>query len=701
MTATTSSPEASRSILPLFVLSCLLFAYVAVRVSLVPITWDEAFNYLEFTRQGILLPRRFSAMAANNHYLNTWLTWLTTGVLGLSEFTLRLPTLTAYLLFLYSTARLSNELTTPLARVSAFVILNANPYMLDFFCLSRGYGIAYGLLAGSLWYLHRFFQSDLQVRYSRASLGLAILAVTAHLTLIHFLLALALAIVLATMLFAPAGTALVGRVAHALRVNRIALTAVGLFLLPIAFVVRGLRNAGALFYGGTTSFWRDTLVGVFEGSLYEKRYDVSWFPGAPAFALSTLLGALAVLLTVLALCGSIRAVVRGRHPSELFLPALVFILCSCALATIAQHHVLDVHYLSRRTALYLLIPGTLMVVVLADTMARAAGVWRWSLPVAAVVVALHLINCLNLTYVLEWKLSADVKRMLADVAEVKDATPAVGRTTVLGMNLEFEAPVNFYRLLNGLTWLNVADRRMKAHPLSDLYLYSDDDWRAVNADSFVVLKTYPLSNSRLLRRKNRPSHYETRFARMLDFEAPADSTTTLGATATEVAYGGSHSGLTDARHRQSGGIHYRPPVTRAPANMSLVAIRAMIWMKSLRNATARLVVAFERDRRAIAWQGIAVQDDALRARTWFPVCLTAFVPSGLQPGDRVSVYLSNKRDAVYIDDLEMQWITAVPAPPPANLGARMGGPASAHGAGAADGSHKATRGIRQLRTCSE
>jgi hypothetical protein len=238
------------------------------------------------------------------------------------------------------------------------------------------------------------------------------------------------------------------------------------------------------------------------------------------------------------------------------------------------------------------------------------------------------------------------------------------------MNLEFEAPVNFYRLMNGLTWLNVADRRMKAHPLSDLYLYSDDDWRAVNADSFVVLKAYPLSNSRLLRRKNRPPRYDTRFARMLDFEAPADSTTTLGATTTEVAYGGSHSGLTDARHRRSGGIHYRPPVARAPANTSLVAIRAMIWMTSLRNATARLVVVFERDGRAIAWQGMAVRDDARNARTWFPVSLTAFVPPGLQPGDRVSAYLTNKRGAVYIDDLEIQWLTAVPAPPPAHLGAR-------------------------------
>ena len=43
----------------------------------------------------------------------------------------------------------------------------------------------------------------------------------------------------------------------------------------------------------------------------------------------------------------------------------------------------------------------------------------------------------------------------------------------------------------------------------------------------------------------------------------------------------------------------------------------------------------------------------------FPCGLTAFVPPDVRQGDRVSVYLENKRDPVYIDDLEMQWTTAV------------------------------------------
>jgi hypothetical protein len=249
--------------------------------------------------------------------------------------------------------------------------------------------------------------------------------------------------------------------------------------------------------------------------------------------------------------------------------------------------------------------------------------------------------------------------MLADIAAANEGMAGVERRTVLGVNLEFEAPVNFYRLVDGLTWLNPADRRMKLHPLSDFYLYTDSDWEAASADSFVVLRTYPLNNSRLLRRTSRPSHYAVRFERMLDFDAPADSMTTLEAISEVPAFSGPRSGMTDGRHRRSGRISYTPDVGHGATERSLVVVEAMVWMNSIRNATAQVVVAFSRSGKPYLWQTLTVQDVARQARTWFPVRLTAFVPPDMRQGDRVSVYLENKRDAAYIDNLQMRWTTAV------------------------------------------
>jgi hypothetical protein len=594
-----------------------------------------------------------------------------------SELTLRLPALTAFALYLYYAARLCLELPSPLLRVSAFVVLTGNPYALDFFALARGYGLAYGLLAGSLWYLYRFLQAGQQVKHSRTSLGLAMLAMAAHLTLIHFLIALTIVIVLVTTLLAPGGPGWWPRVRYALKVHVLGLAAVGLSLVAAAFLIRRFGHVGSFFYGGTTSFWHDTLVGVFDASLYERRYSAALGAegGASWFRLSVVLGAVAVLLMAGAVRVSVAAVRRPSRARDLYLPALVALVCACAFATVAQHHLFGVLYLKSRTGMYLLVLASFVFVFLADALARAGRRWQYGLPIAGVLVAAHLLNCLNLTYALEWKLDADVKRMLADVAAAKDAR-ATERPIVLGMNLEFEAPLNFYRALDGLTWLNVADRRMKYHPLSDFYLYSESDWRAVPADSLVVLKTYPLNNSRLLRRRTPPPPREVRFRRTLDFDAPADPMTTLAAPSKDAENRELPRGLTDARHRRSGGIDYTPDLTRDPPDRSLVEVEAMVWMQSLRNATAQVVVAFERKQRPYAYQSMAVRDVASTARTWFPVRFTAFVPPDARPGDRVSVYLENRQSPVYLDDLEMRWTTATPPLPAASV-ARPAAPGAA------------------------
>ena len=662
MTPADSGPsQGGKSILPLFILSCLLLAYVSLRAYLLPITYDEAYNYLEFTRKGVLSPFRFSALAANSHFLNTWLTYVTTSNLGASELTLRLPVLAAYILFLYYTARLSSELSSPLLRISAFVVLNANPYVVDFFSLSRGYGLAFGLLAGSLWYLYRFFASHLQARYSLASLACGILAVSAHLTLLHFLLSLVAVFIVTAILLAPAQLRLPQRVLYSLKVNCVGVTGVACFLFPAFVVVRGLRKVDAFFWGGRAGFWNDTIVSVFGASVYDKPYAVplNSFLHMPSVRPSDSLALLAVLVTLIALGVALQPEASRDSPRKVYLGALVFLLLSCLLASVVQHHLLHVPYLMRRTALYLLVVFAFLLVALADEMSRTRKAWQYWLPALALLVALHFLNCLNLRYVLDWKLDADLKKMISDIALARNDARTGKFNTDAGVTLTLEAPLNYYRILDNLSWLNVVDRTMTFHPLNDFYLYSAADWRSVEPDSFVVVKTYPLSDSRLLRRRVRPSRYDIRLDKKLDFDGPADSITTLNTTSKEAASSGTQSGVTDEDNHRSGGIDYRIDGTSVSANGSMVTVKAMVWMKSLKNMSAALIVAFKRQNRTYFLRELTVRDGAVRARAWFPLYFTVAVPPEVRQGDVVSVYLSNENSLVYIDDLELRWITAV------------------------------------------
>src|SRR5262245_6029590 len=109
------------------------------------ITYDEACTYLEFVSGP--LGRAFTTYTANNHILFTVLAKLSTSALGASELSLRLPTLFGAALYLggaYLTVqRVFGNRGEHLLLLATLVL---NPFLLDFLCAARGYGLALGWL---------------------------------------------------------------------------------------------------------------------------------------------------------------------------------------------------------------------------------------------------------------------------------------------------------------------------------------------------------------------------------------------------------------------------------------------------------------------------------------------------------------------------------------------------------------------------
>jgi hypothetical protein len=128
--------------------------YVGLRAARVAITFDEAHTYLSYVAKGFL--GVFDFDTANNHFLNTLLVWLFSRFAGSSEFVLRVPSLLGYLLYLVFSYRLLMRYARPFFALAGFLLLNLNPYLLDFFGLSRGYGLSIGLLMAAFYYFLRF-----------------------------------------------------------------------------------------------------------------------------------------------------------------------------------------------------------------------------------------------------------------------------------------------------------------------------------------------------------------------------------------------------------------------------------------------------------------------------------------------------------------------------------------------------------------
>src|SRR6476620_7365248 len=143
---------------------CAFFlAFATLRAARVPLTYDEAASYIRYidaNAQSVFDPTVFSIFdfeVATNHFLNTLLTKGSTIVAGGSEFALRLPNLIADVMFIVFSLRILQRYARPWIATTGMLLLNVNPYVLDFFSLSRGYGLSLGFLMGAVFYLLRLF----------------------------------------------------------------------------------------------------------------------------------------------------------------------------------------------------------------------------------------------------------------------------------------------------------------------------------------------------------------------------------------------------------------------------------------------------------------------------------------------------------------------------------------------------------------
>jgi hypothetical protein len=170
-----------------------LFSYVAVRAWRLSLTFDEAETFLSYIRAPLLSV--FNVATANNHLLNTWLVRLCAAVGGSGEFVLRLPNLLSYAFYLWFSIKIVRTYIPRAFLIPAFLLLNLNPYLLDFFSLCRGYGLSLGLLLGSLFYFLEFLRPRPEpfpgrTRLLAKSLGLCAFAVLANFSVLNVFLGL-------------------------------------------------------------------------------------------------------------------------------------------------------------------------------------------------------------------------------------------------------------------------------------------------------------------------------------------------------------------------------------------------------------------------------------------------------------------------------------------------------------------------------
>lgn len=452
-------------------LSLVLLAYAGARACLVPITYDEAYTFLNHVRKAVFYQQAYDQMGGNHHLLNVWCTWASWSLFGDGTFALRLPSLLAGVLYMYCAARLSLRSGNAVLAVAVFLVLVAHPYLVDFFSLARGYALACAFMLASLWQAHRYWSDSRTTGTIAAATAFASLAAMSHVIMVNYLLAFGL--VMFIMALARKGTVR-GWKEHVLV----------LAVLAVAGLAVILPNALGLFQGGSLNFgceelWACTVRSLAEKVLYHHPYG----DGPLVIARKALI--------FLGLVGAVGAWIawRRKELSEQ-VPVLFAVLVPvvCLVSFLAQNILFGVPLPTTRTALFLL---PLAAWVLAVVLVQWSGP-RWAAATVALAASWPLLtnlgHAVNTTHCIEWRATGDLTKALAILEG--DRQPLTRERPLVNLSSSFEPSgcVPYYVATRPWRWLADTQRPPDgAFPRSDYYLVGWNDHDRVDTVNWTKL----------------------------------------------------------------------------------------------------------------------------------------------------------------------------------------------------------------------
>jgi hypothetical protein len=441
-------PDARRGLWPLASAALLALALLALnvrRAASQAITHDEALTVLWYLTGP--LKAVFTSFQANNHVLHTALAWCSVHALGLSELTLRLPSLLGGALCLAAALGLLHALLGPRwMLVPGFGLLALNPLLLDFLSAARGYGLALGLMLAAALLLARALQGDAPGRGRLALASLAAgLSVAANLTL------------------APACLGLLATACWLLPAGSRGARTLAALLLPGAAVAAALLARPLLaatpgsFFVGLPTLAESSFDLVSRSLAHDAaRAQGGWL----RLEAQVLAFGLAPLLLAAVLLAGLRAP-RWPVPRERRVPALLGGALLLALAQVAALHlVVDMPWPADRTGLPLIALGTLCAVGLArDALDAGRGPWR-ALPAALLgALALQMAGELQASSYALWSDEAGLRDVFEALAAQQAAAPA-GRPPlrVATADWRWQPTLEVYRLMHRARWMAEVSR---------------------------------------------------------------------------------------------------------------------------------------------------------------------------------------------------------------------------------------------------
>lgn len=396
--------------------------YIGNRADKLSMTHDESSttNVVDGTYSNIMFAKNMFG-TANNHILNSLLLKKSVTLFGWHEWSIRLPNVLCFVLYFIAVVLLMQRMSRNNFIRLAGVLLFCTPhFIVDYFSLARGYGMAVAFELMGLYLLVRYFQ-ERKEKYITLSFIMAALAVYANFTWLNMLLAQWVVINI-LLLLEGKGQSISKLTVKIIRSNLTPLL-ITLLLILLIYKPIGYLSGNNEFKWGSETWWAS-----FHSFVVNLHYTHSSF--IVGYDIRLLLLKLVVLALVVA--GAILFVQhlffnRWKQVevfSKYSLFTAVLLLFVLTISTILQRYLLNTFYIDGRKALLYMPVLLVLVVALFNWLhTKYALIAKGLLCTTVAAAVLHFIGIFNFYSCFEWWYDASSKMAYQSIANDKSDLP--------------------------------------------------------------------------------------------------------------------------------------------------------------------------------------------------------------------------------------------------------------------------------------
>lgn len=470
----------------LFFISIMLFAFTIYRATTYPFMHDESLSFAIFNYQP------YWNATANNHLLNTYLMKLCSSLFGNSELSLRFPNVLAHLLFLISSLLIIKRLQSAVLQMIGYMLINLNPFVLIYFFLARGYGLALAFQMLSLYLIILAYEKKkLLHKYTFVvlfSTFAGMLAVLANFTFLNFFLPLLFVSI--WLLFSDENFRLISFKNLTFRI--VYLISSGAFLVFILLKTMELRKNGQLYFGGSSGFIIDTV-----NSLLRNTFN-------PSPSISNLLvTSLIVIFSSIIFISLIESIIKKYISIYTF---LVIILILAVALPILQHSLLQTNFPIERAALYYIPLFSITLIFGIQTQLLFVNK-----RVGRIIILLIPTLVVSLIYLYTYRVTSSLTYTLATYYEMHDKQILniidndrkinfPNQMIKISNSWQMEPTLNFYRFTNSYSWLeNITREKISITNVQYIYAFKNEIEGILQEQNYQILAYYSDTDTILLR----------------------------------------------------------------------------------------------------------------------------------------------------------------------------------------------------------